>query len=96
MQKAWCRNPANQFGVFEPHDEFCWASYRLSDFRKSKFHKLSEAQQASWQVWAGFREGHEPDIEAGLDLEVAEDDQSEGGRRSKNPEEHLERAVDAY
>lgn len=68
MQKAWCRDPVNQFGVFEPHQEFCWASYRLADFRKAKFDKLSESQQASWQVWAGFREGHEPAIEAGLDL----------------------------
>lgn len=66
--KAWCRDPGNQFGAFEPHQEFCWATYRLADHRSAVVEKMSDAQRASVQISARFREGREPDIEAGLEL----------------------------
>ena len=68
MQKAWCRDPANQFGTFEPHEDFCWASYRLADHRKAKVEQMSDSQRASLQLSVRFREGREPDLEAGLGL----------------------------
>jgi hypothetical protein len=67
--KAWCRDPANQFGAFEPHEEFCWATYRLSDHRKAKHEAYSDAQRESVQLSARFRKGREPDFDAGLDLD---------------------------
>jgi hypothetical protein len=73
--KVWCRDQENRFS-FEPHQEFCWASYRLADHRKAEIEKMSDSQRASVQVAARFREGHEPDIEAGLGLP---DDQQDDG-----------------
>lgn len=74
MPKAWCRDPANQFGVFEPDQEFCWVSYRLADHKKAKFEQMSDSQRASVHLSAKFRQGHEPDIDAGLGLDAAEGD----------------------
>jgi len=73
--KVWCRDPANQFGAFDVDEEFCWATYRLADYRKSK--DYGESQAASVQLAVRFREGREPDIEAGLDL-VSQDGQPDG------------------
>lgn len=83
-QKAWCRDPANQFGAFDVQQEFCWASYRLADHRAAKFEALSDSQRASVQVWATFREGREPDVEAGLNLaEDATQRDNEGDQRQQ-------------
>jgi hypothetical protein len=65
--KVWCRDPNNQFGAFEPHVEFCWATYRLADHR-SMIEQMGESQRAAAQVSPRFREGREPDLTAGLDL----------------------------
>ena len=67
MPKAWCRDPVNQFG-FEPAEAFCWATYRLADHRAARFEAMSESQRAAVQLSARFRDGVEPDLEAGLDL----------------------------
>lgn len=72
LPKDWCRDPANQFGTFEPHQEFCWASYRLADYRAKK--KFSDPQKASVQISARFAKGREPRAEAGLDIEPELDD----------------------
>jgi hypothetical protein len=66
--KVWCRDPANQFGAFDVAQEFCWATYRLADYRKAKVENMSESQRASVQLAARFREGREPDFDAGLGL----------------------------
>jgi hypothetical protein len=81
MPKVWCRDPANQF-AFDADESTCWPTYRLAQYRsgekwKSKLDDTREATQLS----AHFREGHEPDIDAGLDL---------GGQPRDEGDEHLD------
>lgn len=75
MPKAWCRDPVNQFGAFEPVEDFCWASYRLSDHRRAKVEQMGESQRDALQLSVRFREGREPDVDAGLDLSEQNDEQ---------------------
>ena len=84
--KSWCRDPANQFGTFEPHEEYCWASYRLADYSKANGDKLSDSQRAAIQVSARFREGREPDVDAGLGL--AEDAAQRDDETNQHQQEH--------
>jgi hypothetical protein len=77
--KVWCRDPANQFGTFDVDQEFCWATYRLADYRKAKVEIMGDSQRASVQLAVRFRDGREPDLTAGLDLAVDESGQSEHG-----------------
>ena len=68
MLKVWCRDPANQF-AFEPHEQMCFPTWRLAQFRESAgWTGKHEATKQATQVSARFREGHEPDLEAGLGL----------------------------
>jgi uncharacterized protein YcgI (DUF1989 family) len=68
MPKAWCRDPANQFGVFVPNEEQCHVTYALAVHRQQMSDKRDEVSQAAVQTSARFRDGFEPDMEAGLDL----------------------------
>lgn len=68
MLKVWCRDPANQF-AFEPVEEVCWPTYRLAQHRNGdKFKGKHDDTKAATQVAARFRQGREPDLDAGLDL----------------------------
>jgi len=67
MPKAWCRDPANQFGVFEHYEETCHVTRLLAD-QRATWKDWPQGQQAATQLSARFREGREPDIGAGLGL----------------------------
>lgn len=71
--KVWCREPAHQF-AFEPKEDVCWPTKRLEDHRESSEWKKKHAStQRATQLWAVFRDGHDPDIAAGLDLSGLDD-----------------------
>lgn len=74
--KVWCRDPANQFGVFQVHEEQCHATYALATHRNAVNEARDEATRDSVQMWAGFVKGKEPDIYAGLGL--SDEDQGQG------------------
>ena len=68
LPKAWCRDPANQFGAFEAHEATCFATYALAVHRKGVDDKRSDETRAATQTSARFVPGREPDVEAGLGL----------------------------
>jgi hypothetical protein len=72
LPRVWCRDPANQF-AFEPREQECFAAKRLAQHRSSQAweSKHEDTRQAT-ELLARFRDGHQPDIEAGLEL--VEDD----------------------
>ena len=71
--KAWCRDPANQF-AFEPAEEMCFVTWRLAQFGESDAWKSKQSDtQRATKVYPRFREGHEPDLGAGLGLDVEVD-----------------------
>lgn len=73
--KAVCRDKDNAHRVFQGEHEFCWATYAVDDHRKKlESEKMSRAQWASVQMWAGIRPGREPDLTVGLDLGEVEVD----------------------
>ncbi len=66
--KAWCRDKANQF-AFDAHEEMCWPTWRLAQRRDSgEWKSKHPATQAATMLSARFRQGHEPDVGAGLEL----------------------------
>jgi hypothetical protein len=68
MLRVWCRDPEHQFS-FEADEEVCWPTYRLAQERnKDTFKGYDDATRTAVQLSARFREGHEPDLTAGLDL----------------------------
>ncbi len=74
MPRVWCRDPANQF-AFEPVEQTCFATYRLAQHRGGQgWQKKHDDTKAATQVAARFRDGYEPDVEAGLELADAEVD----------------------
>jgi hypothetical protein len=51
----------------------CWPTYRLAQERnKDTFKGYDDATRTAVQLSARFREGHEPDLTAGLDLPADE------------------------
>jgi hypothetical protein len=68
MPRAWCRDPANQF-AFDVHESTCWPTYRLAQYRSGEKWKakLDDTRDAT-QLSAFFRDGHEPEVDAGLGL----------------------------
>lgn len=76
--KAWCRDPANQF-AFEPHEEECFVSKRLAQHQSSEAWKSKQDDtRSATQVSARFRDGHDPDYDAGLAID--------GGQPGEQPE----------
>ena len=74
MLKVWCRDPANQT-AFDPHEEMCFPTWRMSLRREAWQNEgKHKATQDATQLSVSFRDGHEPDLEAGLDLEPVEAD----------------------
>jgi hypothetical protein len=68
MLRVWCRDPDHQFS-FEAHEEVCWPTYRLAQERnKDTFKGYDDATRTAVQLSARFRDGHEPDLTAGLEL----------------------------
>ncbi len=66
--KVWCRDKANQF-AFDAHEEMCWPTWRLAQRRDSgEWKSKHPATQAATMLSARFRQGHEPDVGAGLEL----------------------------
>jgi len=68
LPKAWCRDPANQFGAFEAHEDTCFATYALAIHRKGVDDKRSDETRVATQTSVRFVPGREPDVEAGLGL----------------------------
>lgn len=69
MLRIWCRDPEHQF-AFEADESVCWPTYRLAQQRnKDTFKDYDDATRTAVQLSARFREGHEPDMTAGLDLD---------------------------
>lgn len=69
MLKVWCRDPEHQFS-FDADESVCWPTQRLALFRGGdRFKGYDDATRSGLQLAAKFREGHEPDLKAGLDLE---------------------------
>ena len=73
MPKVWCRDPANQFGVFEAVEEQCHVSYAIAAHRKATADRPAN-EQAATQLSVRFKDGRAPDVEAGLELPDAEVD----------------------
>lgn len=72
LLKVWCRDKDKGRAMFEARDEFCWPTYYMA-LRSEKVQ--SESHNATFratQVSARFRKGHEPDLEAGLELNPAD------------------------
>jgi hypothetical protein len=68
MPKVWCRDPANQF-AFVVTEEQCHVTATQAAHQLSPdWEKKHEATKRATQVSARFRDGREPDFEAGLDL----------------------------
>lgn len=68
MLKIWCRDPQHQF-AFDADESVCWPTYRLALRQGSKeFEGRDAATKRATQLSARFREGHSPDLTAGLDL----------------------------
>jgi hypothetical protein len=76
LPKAWCRDPANQFAVFDVHEEACFATLRLAEHRKAVDQKRSDESRAATQTSVRFAEGNAPDLAAGLGLADVEVDES--------------------
>jgi hypothetical protein len=74
LPKAWCRDPKAQFKGFEVHEETCFATYKLAEHRKSVDEKRSDESRVSTQMSVRFADGYEPDTDAGLGLDVVDDD----------------------
>lgn len=76
LPKAWCRDPANQF-AFEPREDMCFSTWRLAQYQASDAwkSKLDDTMRAT-QLSVRFRDGHEPDVAAGLDLGDVEVEQA--------------------
>jgi hypothetical protein len=71
MPKVWCRDAKNHQFSFEPVASVCWPSERLETYRNSDgYKKLKDSERAATQLSVRFRDGHEPDLLAGLDLEA--------------------------
>jgi hypothetical protein len=69
LLKIWCRGAGSQFTDYEVAEETCQATMRLAQFRESDGWKAKHAAtQKATQLSVRFREGHEPDVDAGLDL----------------------------
>lgn len=68
--KVWCRDPANQFGVFEAHEEQCHVTYTREAHQSSMAEGRDAVTRVAVQTTARFRPGKEPDIYAGLGLEL--------------------------
>jgi hypothetical protein len=75
MPKAWCRDPKHQFGTFEPVEEVCWVTYRLAQHQAAngEWDKKADDTKRATQLSVRFREGREPDPEAGLELDAQVD-----------------------
>jgi len=74
MLKIWCRDPDNQF-AFDATEDVCWTTYRIGLRQASAdFKGYDDATRSAVQIAARFREGHEPDLTAGLDLPVDDQD----------------------
>lgn len=79
LLKAVCRDPEFQF-AFEVHEEQCHATKALADHQlKSEWTKKHEATRAATQLSARFREGKQPALEVGLELEALAEDENDGG-----------------
>lgn len=74
LLKVWCRDPANQFGTFEAHEEQCHVTWTLATHRAAVSDKRDDATRAAVQVAARFKDGKQPDLTAGLDLGSKPDD----------------------
>lgn len=70
LLKVVCRDPDYQF-AFEPHEEQCHATRALAD-RQATWKDWSQVQQVATQLTVRFREGKEPALDVGLDLEGGE------------------------
>lgn len=71
LLKVWCRDKDNQF-VFRVVEEQCHATYALAAHRLETDKVRDSATRAAVQAHMRFREGHEPDLLAGLDLATDE------------------------
>lgn len=68
--KVWCRDPDGQFPAFEPAEEVCGATHRLVMHQESEAWKAKhDDTRRATQLSVRFRPGHEPRIDAGLDLD---------------------------
>jgi hypothetical protein len=68
--KAWCRDAANHQFSFEAVASVCWATEALETYKKtSAYQGLKDTVRAATQVAPKWREGHDPDLVAGLGLD---------------------------
>lgn len=84
MPTVWCSDPGHQFS-FDVDESVCWPTHRLAQRRESgEFKKYDEATRTAVQLAAKFREGHEPDLTAGLNLGDRDAFGDEGAARPSN------------
>lgn len=69
MPKAWCRDNDAGRARFDVQEDFCWATYRVA-LRQDKqaSEKVDPVTRQATRLTARIREGHEPEIDAGLGL----------------------------
>lgn len=70
LPKSWCRDNADGRYKFEVAEDFCWSTYHLAlrQDAMSEGKTKSAADKRATQLLVRFREGHEPDLTAGLGL----------------------------
>lgn len=70
MPKVWCRDNDKGRARFDVDESFCWATYRIGQRQaKQQKEKADQAMQAAYVLSPKFREGREPDMLAGLDID---------------------------
>lgn len=69
MPKAWCRDVENGRARFDVAEEMCWATRRIAIRQEAdEKNKVNPLDRRATQLSARFREGYEPEIDAGLGL----------------------------
>lgn len=79
LLKVVCHDPEYQFG-FVVHEEQCHATKTLAEHQlNAAWSKKHESTRAATQLSAKFREGRQPPIDVGLELEALAEDEDDGG-----------------
>ena len=77
MPKDWCRDHKSGRARFDVVDDYCWATDRIARRQKKQNdEKVDAITRAATLLSVKFREGHEPDVGAGLELGLDESTES--------------------
>jgi len=80
LLKVVCRDPAYQFGGFEATDEICWATHAVAE-KRIAFKDAHDATRAAVQISPRYREGKEPAVDVGLELDALTENEDDSGEK---------------